>query len=76
MKLFKTVLTVAVTFFFFHAFAGVKIVTESVEHSNNEKSSGTLMIDGDLVRVETSESGVSLLFMILLKRGDTDKSQG
>jgi hypothetical protein len=68
MNLFKAFLTVAVTFFFFQLFAGVKIVTESVEHLNNEKSSGTLLIDGDLIRVETSESGEQSVIYDIAKK--------
>lgn len=68
MNLFKAFLTVAVIFFFFHIFAGVKIVTESVDHSSNEKSSGTLLIDGDLIRVETSESGEQSVIYDIAKK--------
>jgi hypothetical protein len=68
MNLFKAILTVAFVFSFFQLFAGVKIVTESVDHSSNEKSSGTLMIDGDLIRVETSEDAEQAVIYDLAKK--------
>lgn len=68
MKISKIVVPTIILLIFFKVFAGVKIVTESLEHSNNEKSSGVLMIDGDKIRVETSESGEQTVIYDLAKK--------
>jgi hypothetical protein len=68
MKKLKVLSTALTVFVFFQLTAGVKIVTESVDNSNSEKSSGTLMIDGDLIRVETSESGEQSVIYDLAKK--------
>jgi len=52
----------------FQISAGVKIVTESVEHTNNEKNTGVLLIDGDMVKVETSEAGEQTVIYDLAKK--------
>jgi hypothetical protein len=52
-------------FFFLTAFfvstlslsGGVKILTESLDHSDGSKATGTVLIDGDMVRVDMEEDG-------------------
>lgn len=54
--------------FFFQLSAGVKIVTESFDHLKNEKSSGSLLIDGDMVKIDTSEESEQTVIYDLAKK--------
>jgi len=68
MKISKMMALIAMSLFFLNLSAGVKITTESVEHSDNVKSSGVLMIDGDMVKVETSEDAEQTVIYDLAKK--------
>lgn len=68
MKISKMMALIAMSLFFLNLSAGVKITTESVEHSDNVKSSGVLMIDGDVVKVETSEDAEQTVIYDLAKK--------
>ncbi|MGI6395119.1 MAG: hypothetical protein ACOX2F_10415 [bacterium] len=68
MKKLKLVFVISMIFITFQLFGGVKITTESKDEVSGEKSSGTLLIDGDFVRVDTSESAEQSAIYNLAKK--------
>lgn len=68
----KSIFQVAVMFLFllgfFSLYGGVKIVTESIDHENNEKNLATLYIHGDLVMMETKGDDAQTIKYDLIKK--------
>ncbi|HPS30582.1 MAG TPA: hypothetical protein PLZ43_10030 [bacterium] len=52
----------------FSLFGGVKIVTESIDHESNEKNIATLMIQGDMVLMETKGADAQTVIYDLVKK--------
>lgn len=49
-------------------YGGVKIITESIDHENNEKNIATLYIQGDMVMMETKGDDAQSIIYDLLKK--------
>lgn len=47
---------------------GIKIITESVDHINNQKASGVLLIAGEKIRVDTDDEGDQSIIYDLEKK--------
>jgi hypothetical protein len=52
----------------FSLFGGVKIITESIDHESNEKNLATLLIQGDMVLMETKGEDAQTIIYDLVKK--------
>jgi len=68
MNFFKNGFFFLLLFTTINCYAGVKIVTESVDHSDNLKTSGVILIDGDKVRVDIDLEGGQTIIYDLAKK--------